>query len=304
MSACRARIDGERSEISRTSPLYPQALLRASNPPARLYTIGDPQALAEGIAVVGTRKATPYGLSCARKFAGMAAAKGIVVISGGARGCDSAAHEAALATGAPTVVFLGGGCDRLYPLENAGLFQRIVDAGGILVSEHPWDSPPLPYHFRARNRLIAALAKATLIVEAGLPSGTFSTADEALAANRDVLVVPGAITAPTSHGANRLLCQGAVPIVDADTFEEALSVIFGALCHPPARTESKDGAQGDLLIEALRAQPLTPDELLPIAKRLCGQADPVSWLLERLAEAELAGEIARYPNGSYGSVLR
>ena len=92
---------------------------------------------------------------------------------------------------------------------HAGLFQRIVDGGGAVVSEQPWDRKPRPYMFRQRNRLIAGLARAVLIVEAGLPSGTFSTADEALAANRDVLVVPGAITAASSRGANRLLYQGA-----------------------------------------------------------------------------------------------
>ena len=107
-----------------------------------------------------------------------------------------------------------------------GLFQRIVDGGGAVVSEHVWDEDPKPYRFRLRNRLIAGLARATLIVEAGLPSGTFSTADEALAANRDVLVVPGAITAASSRGANRLIYQGATPVIDDETFEDALFSLF------------------------------------------------------------------------------
>ncbi len=306
MSAHRKYIDGERSEILKEDTRYPAALLRTYKPPECLYVLGNPCALVEGLAVIGTRKATPYGLSCARRFAGIAAKKGIVVISGAARGCDSAAHEAALAAATPTVAFLGSGCNHIYPAENAELFQRIVDAGGALVSEYAWDTPPLPYMFRARNRLIAALAKATLIVEAGLPSGTFSTADEALAANRDVLVVPGAITAPTTQGVNRLLYQGAVPIVDNESFEEALCAIFGTV-RQPATTQVQQALateSADPIVEALRTEPLMADELMPLAQRLCEGNDPVSWLLEHLAQAELAGTIARYSDGRYGPVMR
>lgn len=222
-------IDGPRWEIERGDALYPAAFELVSAPPKRLYLVGDPSALSEGLAVVGARKATPYGLGCARRFARIAARRGVVIVSGGARGCDAEAHRAALAEGGKTVAFLGGGCDKIYPAEHRGLFQSIVDAGGALVSEHPWDFPPVPYAFRARNRLIAGLARATLIVEAGLPSGTFSTADEALSAGREVLVVPGAITSASSRGANRLLYQGAVPIVDDESFADALFSIFGLL---------------------------------------------------------------------------
>ena len=195
-------LKGPRTVVERGDAAFPAALGVVHDPPERLYVLGDPAALVEGLAVVGARKATPYGLGCAQRFASAAARRGIVVISGGARGCDAQAHRAALAAGCPTVAFLGGGCDQLYPAAHYRLFQDIVDAGGAVVSERPWDHPPMPYAFRARNRLIAGLARATLIVEAGLPSGTFSTADEALAANREVLVVPGAITSASSRGAN------------------------------------------------------------------------------------------------------
>ena len=226
-----AALAGERTVLERGGAGYPPALARVAQPPERLYVVGDPAALEEGIAIVGARKATPYGRGCAQRFAALAARRGVAVVSGGARGCDAAAHAAALDAGGRTVAFLGGGCDRLYPAEHAGLFQRIVDGGGAVASEHAWDEDPRPYRFRQRNRLIAGLARATLIVEAGLPSGTFSTADEALAANRDVLVVPGAITAASSRGANRLLYQGATPVVDDETFEDALFSLFG----PPTR---------------------------------------------------------------------
>ena len=183
------RLEGERFELALEDSLFPKALKSIPHPPARLYGVGRPGALAEGLAVVGARRATPYGRGCAKRFAAAAAERGVAIISGGARGCDAVAHEAALAAGAPTVAFLGGGCNQLYPAENAGLFQRIVAAGGAVVSEHEWDFPPQPHTFRARNRLIAGLSRATLIVEAGLPSGTFSTADEALLAGREVWVV-------------------------------------------------------------------------------------------------------------------
>ncbi|WP_278982114.1 DNA-processing protein DprA, partial [Adlercreutzia equolifaciens] len=120
------RLEGERFELALEDPLFPKALKSIPHPPARLYGVGCPGALGEGLAVVGARRATPYGRGCAKRFAAAAAERGIVIISGGARGCDAVAHEAALAAGAPTVAFLGGGCNQLYPAENAGLFQRIV----------------------------------------------------------------------------------------------------------------------------------------------------------------------------------
>lgn len=220
------KILGPAYELVRGERDFPRALACIPRPPQRLYVVGNPAALREGLAVVGARNATPYGHNAANLFAGQAARRGVVIISGGARGCDTYAHEAALAAGGTTVAFLGGGCDKPYPASNTGLFQRIVDAGGAVVSENPWDFPPQPYTFRERNRLIAGLARATLIVEAGLPSGTFSTADEALAANKDVLVVPGSIFSPTSRGANQLLSQGAYPIVGAESMQAALEMLF------------------------------------------------------------------------------
>lgn len=334
------RLRGPRAELAPGDGAFPAALARVSDPPRRLYVVGDPGALQEGLAVVGARKATPYGTGCARRFAGAAARRGVVVISGGARGCDAAAHEAALAEGAPTVAFLGGGCDEPYPAAHAGLFQRIVDGGGAVASEQLWDRKPRPYMFRQRNRLIAGLARAVLIVEAGLPSGTFSTADEALAANRDVLVVPGAITAASSRGANRLLYQGALPVVDDETFEDALFSLFGCLRQeqwPPAGEHAAAvgaglGGPGDAggnaaapaggaagrcgpadragmraaglaanpVAAALAAEPLGMEDLYAVARASCGSAEPRAWLMERLVEAERTGLVARYPDGRWG----
>lgn len=299
-------LDGPRTVLDRGGKGYPPALERLAHPPERLYAVGAVEALEEGIAIVGARRSTPYGLGCAARFAAAAAERGVVVISGGARGCDAAAHRAAMEAGGRTVAFLGGGYDCPYPAEHAGLFRRIVETGGAVVSEHAWDEPPLPYRFRLRNRLIAALARATLIVEAGLPSGTFSMADEALAADRDVLVVPGAITSPSSRGANRLLYQGATPIVDDEAFEDALFSLFGCLKQEhvsrigTVEGSKKDGGPPDPIAEALRAQALGMEELYEIARAHCGGADARAWLMERLVRAEGAGSIARYPDGRWG----
>ena len=139
----RFRIDGPRFEIARGTKDYPDVFEAVPEPPERLYVIGDPSALKEGLAVVGARKATPYGLNATKMLAGRAAELGVVVISGGARGCDAAAHEAALAAGGQTVAFLGGGCDEPYPKSNVDLFRRIVKGGGAVV-HGPVQPVPVP----------------------------------------------------------------------------------------------------------------------------------------------------------------
>lgn len=305
------KLVGERTVLRKEDSGYPEALRAIPNPPEELYVLGNPEALREGLAVVGARKATPYGLGCARKFSLMAAERGVVIISGGARGCDAAAHRAALAAGGATVVFLGGGCDQIYPAEHAGLFQEIVDSGGAVVSEHDWAFPPLPYAFRERNRLIAGLARATLIVEAGLPSGTFSTADEALAAGREVLAVPGSIASPSSRGSNRLILQGAMPVIDDESFLDALFAIFGCLKQESvaqgkgksrARTAEEKLARMPL-VRAVRAQPYHSEEIHALARSIHRGKNPHAWALQQLSEAELAGLVAHYPDGRWGPVV-
>ena len=158
------KLAGGRTVLEHGEEGYPDALMSVKNPPKRLFVVGDPGALQDGLAVVGARKATPYGLSCARRFARMAAEAGVCVISGGARGCDAQAHQGALEGGGRTVVVLGSGCDELYPAEHYALFQKVIDQGGAVVSEQEWGFPPLPYAFRARNRIIAGLSRGTLVV--------------------------------------------------------------------------------------------------------------------------------------------
>jgi DNA processing protein len=212
------------------SSLFPERLRQLPDAPERLYTIGEVKALAlPAIAIVGARKATPYGLSCARHFARRAAEWGVAVVSGGAICCDMAAHQGALDGDGTTIVILGSGADIAYPLRAKGLFEEVVAHGGVLVSEAPWGSAPHGWAFKKRNRIIAALAHATLIVEAGLPSGTFQTADHTLALGNEVMVVPGSILSKEYRGSNRLLVQGAIPIIDDESFEDALRASLGSL---------------------------------------------------------------------------
>ncbi|MDR2036184.1 MAG: DNA-processing protein DprA [Coriobacteriales bacterium] len=260
MPAIQGQLLPSRSELLPTSQRYPKRLLELRDAPQKLYALGDVELLNRpALAIVGARKATTYGLECAERFARKAAQWGVLVVSGGAIGCDMAAHRGALDAGAKTVVVLGSGADVVYPLRARGLFKEILRTGGTLLSEAPWGSPPLAWAFSKRNRIIAALAAATLIVEAGLPSGTFQTADHTLSLGNEVLVVPGPIFSATCKGTNRLLLQGAVPIVDDESFEDTLLSIFG-----PAQTRSylsagaleqtqQEGKTGDL-----RTQEISP----------------------------------------------
>lgn len=299
------KLIGERFEIFEDDKSYPEAFRNLQRPPTCLRVIGDPGALQEGLAIVGARKATPYGLSAAAHFAKLAAEKGIAIISGGARGCDTASHEGALERGGKTVVFLGGGCDMMYPPENRALFQRIVDSGGAVVSEQDWGFKPLRYTFRERNRLIAGLARATLIVEASLPSGTFSTADAALAAGKEVLAVPGSISSRSSLGANRLIYQGATPIVDDDTFYDQLFSIYGCLVQEDMSGASDDAMQGysendKEMLKALMARPMSMDEICALRVAEDGERASMGPIMMLLSKAERDGYIARYPDGRYG----
>lgn len=303
----RGRLKGSRFELDAQSSAFPEHLKTLRQPPRRLYGIGDPNALQEGLAVIGSRRATPYGVSCARHFAGMAARRGVTIISGGARGCDSEAHRAALDNGAPTVAFFGGGCDWVYPAENLGLFQRIIDAGGAVVSEFAWSTSPRPQMFRQRNRLIAGLARATLIVEAGIPSGTFSTAEDAGDAGREVWAVPGSLASEQSRGANLLISDGAHPIVGDDSFATHLSRLFGVGdgCSNEG-DQVRDEQCSDVeaaIVRATRAEPLTLDQIVCIVRDHGHGDDALRWTMRWLAQAAPTLGVARYPNGRYGPVV-
>lgn len=301
-------LQGSRFTLTPEDTLYPRCLLDLKRPPKTLYGIGDPLALTPGLSIIGARKATSYGLQCAQHFSELAAHYGITITSGGARGCDSAAHKGALSALGTTVVVLGGGCDELYPSEHRTLFQSVIEQGGAVISEQDWNQEPRPYMFRERNRIIAALARALLVVEAGLPSGTFTTADEALAIGREVFAIPGAITTLSARGSNRLIRQGAAAIVDDESFIDEISRLFD-LTNPPADSLANTKTchppeASDPIVAAIAVQPLTLDQLFPIATEHCGTQNPTTWLFEHLTQAELSGLITRLPDGRFSPCVR
>jgi DNA processing protein len=232
-------------------------------------------------------------------FARRAAECGVTVISGGAIGCDLAAQTAALEAGGRSVAVLGCGADVDYPRRSAATLARLRAGEGAVVSELEWGAPPLPRQFPSRNRIISGLSVAVLVVEAALPSGTFSTADTALDAGRDVLAVPGSILYAGSAGTNRLIRQGATPITCLDDFEDSLAcagLISSVTPREPLGAEP-GAASGDPLLEALRAHPMTPDE--------AGEAvglDAAS-TMGALARLETSRLIARHTDGRYGPCL-
>jgi DNA processing protein len=189
-------------------PRYPERLGEIRPAPAMWVrgALEDDDALA--IAIVGARRATPYGLEVAARLAGDLAVRGVTIVSGFARGVDSAAHRAALEAGGRTIAVLGCGIDVVYPPENRRLADAVV-ARGALVTQFPPGTAPLPYHFPTRNRTLAALALGVVVVEAAERSGSLSTAGFAADLGREVYAVPGKITSPTSAGVHRLLRDGA-----------------------------------------------------------------------------------------------
>lgn len=296
------KLQGKRTVVDRRSRYYPESFKEIAKPPKKLRVVGDPESLVEGLAIVGARKATPYGLSCAKHFGELCAKNDVTVISGGALGCDSASQMACVDAGGKTIAFVAS-IDDVYPARNFDLFQRIINYGGAIVSENDWSVKNLPWMFRERNRLIAALAKATLICEAGIPSGTFSTADEAISANRDVLVIPGAITSKNSHGSNRLIYQGATPIIDDETFLDELHALFGCLrCKQISSNVFRENLSSEdkTMLEALNSSSLSVDELMFVARSFARDENLLAWTMTWVAKAKAAGWIAQYNDGTYG----
>lgn len=208
--------------VARGSDAYPGLLGELHDPPEALFVRGETALLSEpGVAVVGARSCSAYGAQVARSLARELAAAGLVVVSGLARGVDGEAHRGALESGGRTVAVLGCGIDRDYPLSHAELARRIV-ASGAVVSEYPVGIEPAPWRFPARNRIIAGLSLATVVVEARERSGALITADFALELGRDVFAVPGEITSGLSAGTNDLLRQGAAPLTSARDVLDAL----------------------------------------------------------------------------------
>jgi DNA processing protein len=259
--------------VARSADGFPPMLRAIHDPPPGLFVRGDAGVgilRGPAVAVVGARACSGYGAEVARRLGRDLAAAGVAVVSGLARGVDARAHEGALEADGVTVAVLGCGIDRDYPAAHCDLAARIARRG-LIVSEYAPGVEPAPWRFPARNRIIAGLAVATVVVEARERSGALITADFAMEEGREVFAVPGEITSSLSDGANALLRAGATPVCAVADVLESLGL------EAAART-----AADDPLLDLL---PATADELVRAAGRAAGE------LAARLAELELEGAV-------------
>ena len=276
--------------LSPHAPGYPSALRDLPDPPATLWALGDPMMLVRPVvAIVGTRRATPYGERITRELAGALSRAGVCIVSGLARGVDAAAHRAALVEGGRTVAVMGTGVDVPYPVGHRALHAEIA-ARGLVLSERPPASRAQRGCFPRRNRIIAALADVTIVVEAGRTSGALITARHALELGRDVAAVPGPIDAPASAGSNTLLRDGAILIADvADAL--ALAGVTPAVRRPRLAPDGDERTVWNALAHgALELDSLVAATALPAARCL---AAVTTLELAGAVECELTGEIRR-----------
>jgi DNA processing protein len=269
--------------VGRSEVAYPPLVAAIHDPPPGLYVRGvAPLDVLRGkaVAVVGARACSAYGRHVARMLGRELAAAGLVVVSGLARGVDGEAHRGALEAGGTTMAVLGCGIDRDYPAAHAELAVRLVTAGGLIVSEYAPGVEPAPWRFPARNRVVAGLCVATVVVEARERSGALITADFALEEGREVFVVPGEITSALSAGSNALLRLGATPLLSTSDVLTAL----GVEPPPPAKPDLR--ADAALVLDRVREGSAGADELV----RSSG-LDAAS-VAAALCELELAGLVS------------
>lgn len=276
--------------IERGEDGYPAALEGLERPPEAIFGRGDPEAIqVPAIAVVGSRRATPYGLAVAEMAGRVTALCGAAVVSGGAMGCDHAAAQGALLVGGTSVIVAGTGADVVYPTVSADVFSKTVEHGGAVISAEPWGQGPRRWAFRKRNSLIAALGCVLVVTEAAAHSGTASTAEAAIELGRTVYGIPGSIFSPNSQGTNQLLAEGACIIYSEQDLATMLASELGSLCPVQVEAAAEVGA----VMAALVASPLRPDEL---AARLGGE---VLTTLRTLTDYEAQGIVERLPDGRY-----
>ena len=288
------------------SEAYPPLLRQIPNAPELLYVRGDPTVLhVPAIAIVGSRNPTRGGLRNAFEFAKHLARCGFLIVSGLAEGIDRAAHEGALAAGAPTVAFLGHGIDRIYPAANRDLAERVA-AAGALVSDFPLGLPPRREHFPARNRLISGSSLGTLVVEAARRSGSLITARLAGEQGREVFAIPGSIHNPLSRGCHQLIRQGAKLVESADDIVSELGPLVGHLMQNTAddradnRTAEvvdsslpKRDADYEQLLRVVGHDPMSADEIAAQSGLTIEQVSSMLLILE------LEGEIEALHGGQY-----
>lgn len=259
--------------------LYPVGLHDLEQPPA-LFAIGELRE-APGVAVVGTRRCTRYGIALAESFGRVISVSGWTVVSGLARGIDTAAHRGCLDVSGHAVAVLGSGIDVCYPRENQPIYQQIVETAGAVLSEYGPGTPPDRWRFPARNRIIAAISAAVVVVEASRTGGALITARLAAELGRPVFVVPGDVDRPTSEGCNRLIRDGAHPVLGDEDLVEELGIILG----PPQR-ERADAVK----VDGIPSSGISLDELTE-----CWGL-PISQTLARVGRLEIDGVVRRSGN--------
>jgi DNA processing protein len=278
--------------LRRSDAQFPKRLRAIFDPPPSLYLrgSGDPELLdRRAVAVVGARSCSSYGAQVARMLGRELASAGLLVISGLARGIDGEAHRGALAGGGETVGVLGCGIDRDYPAVHASLSRR-MEEGGLVVSEYEPGVEPAPWRFPARNRIIAGLSEAVVVVEARERSGALITADFALEEGREVFAVPGEITSALSAGTNALLKLGAAPLTGVDDVLDALGIE-----RAPAEEEPDVSEAAQKVLVLVRDGPAGADELTARAALDAGAVSVA------LTELELAGLVSA-ADGVYRAV--
>ena len=268
---------------------YPPWLLQTADPPLLLFLQGRAELLAApSLAIVGSRRPTPQGAENARAFAAELSAQGWTIVSGLAAGIDGAAHEGALTGAGSTIAVVGTGLDIAYPRSHRELWRRVGEQG-LLVSELPLGAPPLAAHFPQRNRIIAGLARGTLVVEAAVQSGSLITARLASEAGREVFAIPGSIHSPQAKGCHALIRQGAKLVETAAHILEELAPLS------PPRTAERDPSppSDDPVLTALGHDPASLDVLV------ARSGWPAHLLNAQLLTLELEGLVARLPGGLY-----
>lgn len=277
-------------------PHYPPLLLETADPPLLLHALGRIDLLAmPALAMVGSRNPTPQGAENARAFASTLSRAGLTIVSGLALGVDGAAQLGALEGPGSTIAVVGTGLDRVYPKRHLELARRIADQG-LILSELRLGAPPLAHHFPLRNRIIAGLARGTLVVEAALESGSLITARLAVEAGREVFAIPGSIHAPQSRGCHALIKQGAKLVESAQDVLEELQP--AAATARSTRDTPPPPPAGDPVLAALGHDPVTLDAL---CARLGWSPHELS---AHLLDLELAGEVARLPGQLFQRLVR
>lgn len=294
----------QRTLVALGDARYPASLLDIEDPPLLLYLMGRldlPLDVSHSLAMVGSRNPSPQGTLNARQFAQALGQAGLTIVSGMALGIDGAAHEGALSGHAQapdrlaTVAVVGTGLDRVYPKSHRALAHRISEQG-LIVSEYPLGTPPLASNFPRRNRLIAGLSSATLVVEAALQSGSLITARLAAEQGKDVFAIPGSIHATQSRGCHALIRQGAKLVESAQDVLEEMPESGGP--SQPTRGETASRADDDGLLQALGLDPVSLDALQ------ARTGLDIATLQARLMALELEGLVARLPGGLLQRLVR